>query len=93
MKNKPQRMCAVCRQHKDAKQMVRVVKTKDNAFYVDKNGKIEGRGAYICLDEKCVETFIKTRSLNKSFKCEVPQEIYENVKEELNIAKSANNKA
>lgn len=90
MKNKPQRMCAVCRQHKDNCSMIRVVKTKDNCFYVDKKHKLEGRGAYICLDQSCIDKIFKTRCLNKSFKCEVPQSIYEELREELEIAKSTN---
>ena len=90
MKAKPQRMCSVCREHKDNNQMIRVVKTKENNFYVDKNHKIEGRGAYICLNQKCIETFEKTKCLNRAFKCEVPKEIYDELKKELDIANSTN---
>ena len=90
MKNKPQRMCAVCRQHKDFCQMIRVVKTNDGSFYVDAAHKLEGRGAYVCLDDKCIQTFSKTKCLNKAFRCEVPSQIYDRLKEELEIANSAN---
>ena len=89
MKSKPQRMCSVCRQHKDKDQMVRVVKTA-NGEIVIASKHTEGRGAYVCLDDNCINKFEKSKCLNRAFKCEVKQEIYEKLKEELAIAKSAN---
>jgi predicted RNA-binding protein YlxR (DUF448 family) len=52
------------------------VTDKENMFAISE-WHTEGRGAYICRDKKCVEMAIKKKALNRSFKCEVPKEIYE----------------
>ncbi len=70
-------MCIVCRNMFDKRELIRVVKNKDGNFYVDRTGKMAGRGAYICKNEACHEKLKKTKVLNKNFKCEVPEQIYE----------------
>lgn len=75
-----ERMCVCCRQMKDKNSLIRVVKTKDG-FVVDKSMKLDGRGAYICKDEKCISTCEKKHLFNKSFKCNVSNEIYLQIKE------------
>ena len=47
-KTQPQRTCMACNQKKDKKELLRVVKNKENIVSVDQTGKQEGRGAYIC---------------------------------------------
>lgn len=78
----PQRMCVVCRESKDKKSLVRIVKT-DEGFVVDKTGKLNGRGSYVCNTTECMNLLIKQRVLNKVFKCNIPQEVYDDLKEKL----------
>ena len=78
----PQRMCVVCRESKDKKSLVRIVKT-DEGFVVDKTGKLNGRGSYVCNTTECMNLLIKQRVLNKVFKCNIPQEVYDALKEKL----------
>ncbi|MBE5735811.1 MAG: YlxR family protein [Clostridiales bacterium] len=78
----PQRMCIVCRESKDKKSLVRIVKT-DEGFVVDKTGKLNGRGSYVCNSIECMNLLIKQRVLNKVFKCNIPQEVYDDLKEKL----------
>lgn len=73
----PQRMCIVCRQMMDKRDLVRVVKNKDGEFKVDTTGKLAGRGAYVCKNANCVNLLKKSKALNRNFKCQVPEEIYE----------------
>ena len=54
-KNIPLRMCAVCRQSKEKKELLRIVKNKDGEIFIDPTGKANGRGAYICKDGFCIE--------------------------------------
>ena len=42
-----------------------------------------GRGAYICLSQECLEKAVKSHGLERSLKMAVPQEVYENLKKEL----------
>ena len=63
MKRQPQRTCMGCNVKKDKKEFIRIVKNKENEINIDKTGKMEGRGAYICDNIECLEKLIKTKRL------------------------------
>ena len=79
----PMRTCIGCRQSKEKKELIRIVRDKENNVFVDLTGKQNGRGAYICKDAECLKKAIKSKALNRAFKIEVPNEVYENLLEEL----------
>ncbi len=79
----PQRMCVACRQMQDKKDMFRVVRTANGEILPDKTGKLAGRGAYICAKSECIVKLRKMRLLNRTFSCEVPEEVYRAVEEAL----------
>ena len=85
MENKkvPLRQCIVCRESKPKKELIRIVKTADNDFVLDKTGRVNGRGSYICNSNECMEKLFKQKSLNKAFKTNIPQEVYERLKEQF----------
>ncbi len=80
------RMCIVCRERSDKKELVRVVKNKNGEIFLDKTGKANGRGAYVCKSKECFDKLKKTRALNRAFKCEIPLEVYEKLGEEIENA-------
>lgn len=45
--------------------------------------KKNGRGAYICLNQACLEKAKKTKALERSLKTEIPEEIYQTIAEEM----------
>ena len=65
MKKQPQRTCMGCNQKKEKKDLIRIVKNKDNEISIDRTGKKEGRGAYICDDVNCLEKVIKSKRLER----------------------------
>jgi hypothetical protein len=79
----PQRKCIACQERDSKKGLIRIVKNKDGKIFLDESGKANGRGAYICKDVECLKKAIKTKALNKSFKIEVHNEVYENLLKEL----------
>ena len=79
MKTKPCRMCTVCREMKDKSILLRIVLNKDGEMSVDAGGKMHGRGAYIC--HGCMAKAAKTKALERSFKRNIPKEIYEQIEE------------
>lgn len=81
------RMCISCRERKDKSEFLRICKTKENEILIEKENHIEGRGIYLCKSEKCFNMMIKKKSYLKSFKCEIPKQIYDEI--EI-IAKSTN---
>ena len=80
MKKQPQRTCMGCNQKKDKKELIRIVKNKDNEISIDKTGKKEGRGSYICDDVKCLEKLQKSKRLERVFEMKISQEIYESLR-------------
>ncbi|MBR3002962.1 MAG: YlxR family protein [Clostridia bacterium] len=80
MKQMPQRTCVGCMQKKDKKDLIRIVKNKQNEISVDKTGKKEGRGIYICDNQKCLEKAIKSKRIEKSFETAISEEIYNDLR-------------
>lgn len=80
MKNVPQRTCIGCREKRDKKDLIRIVKDKEGNIFVDRTGKVNGRGAYICDDVTCLEKAIKSKSLQRNFETEITEELYENLR-------------
>lgn len=80
-KKVPQRMCVACREMKSKNELIRVVKLPDSDDYVlDKSGKLNGRGAYICNNESCIDMVVKKKLINRSFKSNVSSEVYQSLK-------------
>ena len=87
MKKTPMRMCIACREMKPKKEMLRVVLMPDHTTYqLDESGKLNGRGAYICNNDVCIEKALKSKLLNRAFKGNVDTKVYEEIKEK-SIAK------
>lgn len=77
------RMCIACRQMKDKRELLRIVKDKENNISIDKTGKKNGRGAYICKDKECLAKLKKQKLLNKAFKTNVSEDVYKLIEEEI----------
>lgn len=80
MKKQPERTCMGCNEKKNKNELIRIVKNKENQISVDKTGKLEGRGAYICNNLNCLEKLIKTKRLEKIFDMKISDEIYEKLR-------------
>ena len=80
MKKVPQRTCIGCNLKKDKRDFIRIVKNKDGKICIDKTGKVEGRGAYLCNDIKCLETAIKTKKMERVFEIKIDNDIYEKLR-------------
>ncbi len=80
MKRIPERTCIGCNETKPKNELLRIVKDKENNIWVDLTGKKNGRGAYICADEKCLEKAMKSNRLSKVFEQNIDKEIYEDLR-------------
>ena len=80
MKKQPQRTCMGCNEKKDKKDLIRIVKNKDNEISIDRTGQKEGRGAYICDDVNCLEKVIKSKRLERVLEIPISKEIYESLR-------------
>lgn len=79
----PVRMCSGCGEHFPKKDLVRVVRAADGTISVDLTGKKSGRGAYICKSVDCLRKARKARRLERGFACQIPEEVYNRLEEEI----------
>ncbi len=83
VKKIPERKCMGCNEKRPKKELVRVVRTPEGAVELDTTGKKSGRGAYICPKVSCYEKALKTKRLERCLETEIPETVYELVKESL----------
>ena len=57
----PQRQCMGCRERKNKRDMIRVVRTPEGSVNLDFGGKMIGRGAYLCPDPECLKMALRSR--------------------------------
>jgi uncharacterized protein len=57
-----------CRQVKEKRELVRLVRTVHGDIEIDDTGKKEGRGAYICTALACLEKALKGNQLENVLK-------------------------
>lgn len=82
-RKKPERQCIGCRESKGKKDLIRVVKTPEGDILFDRTGRKNGRGAYICDSEECLKKARRVNALSRSFKMNVPDEIYDELERQL----------
>ena len=78
---KEERTCVACRKVQNKHNMLRIAKV-DGKIVIDELGNLQGRGAYICKQADCFNLCLKKKCLNRTFKCNVEQDVYERL---LNI--------
>ncbi|HZK33809.1 MAG TPA: YlxR family protein [Bacillota bacterium] len=79
----PIRMCIGCREMKEKKEMIRIVKSPDGLINIDIKGKAQGRGAYICPQELCFDRVAENKLLEKTFKKQIEEDLYLKLKRQL----------
>lgn len=79
----PMRQCVGCREMKPKPELIRVVRSPEGDIGLDFRGKASGRGAYVCPDAQCLKKAVKAKALERAFSCQIPQEIYDKLNEEM----------
>ena len=80
----PMRMCTGCREMKPKGALIRIVKTPEGEIRLDRTGKLNGRGAYVCKNPECLKKCQHSKRLERSLEVEIPDEVYDALREELN---------
>lgn len=79
----PMRQCVGCREMKEKKELIRVVKSPEGEISLDFKGKKPGRGAYLCPNPDCLKKSRKARALERAFETALPTEVYEALEEQM----------
>ena len=79
----PQRQCMGCRERREKREMIRVVRTTEGNVQLDFSGKLNGRGAYICPKPECLQKARKSKALERSLEVPIPEEVYDRLAREM----------
>jgi predicted RNA-binding protein YlxR (DUF448 family) len=70
----PQRTCVACREVKDKRDLIRIVRTPEHRIIVDETGKAHGRGAYLCKQLSCWQKGLSRGIINRTLKVSISDE-------------------
>jgi len=79
----PMRQCEGCREMKEKRELIRVVKSPDGDVSLDFKGKAPGRGAYVCHNPECLKKAVKSKALERAFSIEIPEAVYEQLTKQM----------
>ncbi|MHB1126580.1 MAG: RNase P modulator RnpM [Bacillota bacterium] len=79
----PLRMCVGCRERRDKRELIRIVRTPLEEVLMDPTGKKAGRGAYICPRIECLNKAVKSKALPRALNAEVSGEVVEQLAKQL----------
>ena len=79
----PQRQCLGCREMKNKKELIRVVRSPEGEISLDAVGKKPGRGAYVCPNAECLKKARKSRALERAFDMAIPEEVYRQLEQQM----------
>ena len=83
VKKIPLRKCLGCMQSFPKKDLIRLVRSPEGDISLDFTGKKSGRGAYICQNITCFSKAKKAKRFEKNLECEIPEDVYASLEEEL----------
>jgi hypothetical protein len=61
-----------CREGRDKRDLLRIVRAPDGTVRYDATGKANGRGAYVCRDEACIAGAFARGGLSHALSTPVP---------------------
>ena len=82
-KKVPVRRSVGCGEHLPKAELVRVLRTPEGEVVLDLTGKKSGRGAYICKKAACLKKARKSKRIDTSLECTIPDEVYDRMEEEI----------
>ena len=79
----PMRQCVGCREMKEKRSLIRVVRSPEGEVSLDFKGKLPGRGAYVCPALECLKRARKSRALERAFSAPLPPEVWEGLEAQM----------
>ena len=79
----PLRTCLGCNEQHPKKELIRVVRSPEGEVSLDTTGKKAGRGAYLCNKKTCLQKVRKTKRMERTLQCPIPDQVYDAMETEL----------
>ena len=83
VKKLPQRQCVGCRERKEKRELIRVVRSPEGGISLDFKGIQPGRGAYLRLDLECLKRARTSRPLERALETAITPELYDELEREM----------
>jgi uncharacterized protein len=80
-KHIPLRTCVVCRETSAKRTLTRLVRTENEGVQIDKTGKRNGRGAYLCDQASCWQRAVESDVLEKALRTTLTAEDRERIRQ------------
>ncbi len=87
------RMCVGCREMKEKRDLIRIVRTPEGDAVLDPTGKKSGRGAYVCRRAECLQRAIRQKQLERQLEITLTQDIMEALTGEMEKLSAAGSEA
>ena len=79
----PMRMCVGCREMKEKRSLMRIVKSPEGVISFDRVGKAPGRGAYVCRSKECLDRAVRQRQLERALETKIDEQVFAQLMEEI----------
>ena len=79
----PMRMCVGCREMKEKRSLMRIVKSPEGVISFDRVGKAPGRGAYVCRSKECLDRAVRQRQLERALETKIDEQVFAQLREEI----------
>ncbi len=83
MRKIPMRTCVMCREKTDKRNLLRIVRTPEGEVKFDPTGKMNGRGAYVCDKEECINNIKNVKKISSALEVEADKQALERVVTEI----------
>ena len=80
----PMRMCVGCREMKEKRTLIRIVRTPEGKTLIDPTGKKSGRGAYVCRSPECLRRAIRQKQLERQLQVNLTEGVTVALMTEMN---------
>ena len=74
-RREPERTCLACRKRRPKAEMLRIVRPPEGLVRVDPSGTAEGRGTYVCREDRsCRGAATKRGALSRALRLRLPRD-------------------
>ncbi|MFN2466008.1 MAG: RNase P modulator RnpM [Candidatus Dormibacteria bacterium] len=75
----PSRTCVACRTERPKRDLVRLVTGASGEVLVDRTGKLNGRGAYLCQGPECWTLAHRRKAVERALKVSLDEAAWQNL--------------
>ncbi len=86
LRKPPVRTCVACKTTSNKRELVRIVRTPEGDVHVDSTGKANGRGAYVCLAEGCLDMALAKRRFDSALRVSLREDDLDRLRREFDTA-------